>query len=64
MASQTSHSSTQADERTFPSSHTNYCHLASDQKLHHLQQDKRLLQQQLWILQDAIVESTETNGVL
>ena len=67
MASQASCSSIQTDDCTCPSSHTNYCRLTNDKKsicLHRMQQDKRLLQQQLRRLQDAIAESTETHGVL
>ena len=67
MASRASRPSSQADERTCPSSHTNYCHLTSDEKsirLHRLQHEKRMLQQQLRRLQDAITESTATNGVI
>lgn len=67
MASRASRSSVEADDRTCPSSHTNYCRLTNDEKsirLHRMQQDKRLLQQQLRRLQDAIAESTDTHGVL
>ena len=67
MASRASRTSMQAEDRTCPSSHTNYIYLTSEEKsvrLHRLQHEKRMLQQQLRRLQNAISESTATEGII
>ena len=67
MASRASHTSMQADDRTCPSSHTNYIHLTNEEKsvrLHRLQHERRMFMQQLRRLGDAISESTATDGII
>ena len=66
MVSRASCTSLQAEDRTCPSSHTNYIYLTSEEKsiqLYRLQHDKRMLQQQLRRLQNVISESIATKGV-
>ena len=67
MASRALHTSVQADDRTCPSSHTNYMYLKSEEKsvrLHHLQHERMMFMQRLRRLEDAISESTTTDGII
>ena len=56
----------QTDDRTNPSSHTNYLHLTSeekDERLHRMHHETRMCKQQIRRLQEAIADSTATDGV-